>query len=236
MNIEHINAPETGCTPEEADVARPKRRPYNASGSLSEYGVFPECDAQPLDTATPPPEAVVEAVARAICVACEENPDHEGDARGNDFRWQDYRDAALAAISAIDAQPAAVDEAMVKRFLEAFQNTPGDEAIGADEKVARRWLTAALSQPAEQRADPAQPDASVLVEALRNLLSDDDIRHLRRFQEICEDSDADGHDLPKEAVMRLERAGALRSCGFGRHETTRFGDAILAALSGKGGE
>jgi len=24
----------------------PKRRPYNASGSLSEYGVFPECDAQ----------------------------------------------------------------------------------------------------------------------------------------------------------------------------------------------
>src|SRR5690606_19577178 len=29
-----------------ADVARPKRRPYNTSGSLSEYGVFPECDAQ----------------------------------------------------------------------------------------------------------------------------------------------------------------------------------------------
>lgn len=25
----------------------PKRRPYNASGSLSEYGVFPECDTQP---------------------------------------------------------------------------------------------------------------------------------------------------------------------------------------------
>jgi len=25
---------------------QPKRRPYNASGSLSEYGVFPECDAQ----------------------------------------------------------------------------------------------------------------------------------------------------------------------------------------------
>lgn len=25
---------------------QPNRRPYNASGSLSEYGVFPECDAQ----------------------------------------------------------------------------------------------------------------------------------------------------------------------------------------------
>lgn len=84
-------------------------------------------------------------------------------------------------------------------------------------------------------APPAQPDASVLVEALRHLLSDDDIRRLRRFQEICEDSDAGGHDLPKEAVRRLERAGALRSCGFGRHETTLFGDAILVALAGKEG-
>lgn len=49
------------------------------------------------------PEAVVEAVARAICVACEENPDRRGDARGNKYRWQDYRDVALATISAFTA-------------------------------------------------------------------------------------------------------------------------------------
>jgi len=49
------------------------------------------------------PEAVVEAVARAICVACEDNPNCQGDCRGNEFRWQDYRDAALAAISAFTA-------------------------------------------------------------------------------------------------------------------------------------
>jgi hypothetical protein len=35
-----------GADSKSADVARPKRRPYNASGSLSEYGVFPECDVQ----------------------------------------------------------------------------------------------------------------------------------------------------------------------------------------------
>jgi len=29
-----------------ADKVQTERRPYNASGSLSEYGVFPECDAQ----------------------------------------------------------------------------------------------------------------------------------------------------------------------------------------------
>ena len=44
---------------------------------------------------------VFERVCRAICSACEENPDHKGDARGNDFRWQDYADAADAAISAM---------------------------------------------------------------------------------------------------------------------------------------
>ncbi len=29
----------------DAAQAQPKRRPYNASASLSEYGIFPECDA-----------------------------------------------------------------------------------------------------------------------------------------------------------------------------------------------
>ena len=43
----------------------------------------------------------IERVARAICTACGENPDHSGDCRGNDFRWQDYREAAIAAIRAV---------------------------------------------------------------------------------------------------------------------------------------
>lgn len=45
-------------------------------------------------------EARRTAVARAICIACEEVPDHAGDARGNAFRWQDYLPAADAAIAA----------------------------------------------------------------------------------------------------------------------------------------
>lgn len=39
-------------------------------------------------------------MARAICTACCENPDHQGDARGNKFRWQDYLQAADAAMRA----------------------------------------------------------------------------------------------------------------------------------------
>lgn len=49
-DIEARIAQQPAATGEEsskdADVARPKRRPYDPSGSLSEYGVFPECDAQ----------------------------------------------------------------------------------------------------------------------------------------------------------------------------------------------
>lgn len=61
------------------------------------------------------------------------------------------------------------------------------------------------------------------------LLTAADMKALRRFIECAEDCDAGGHDVPKEAMKRLERLGAVRSLGFGRHETTAFGDAMLAA-------
>lgn len=46
-------------------------------------------------------EAKIERVARVICSECEDNPDHKGDARGNDYRWQDYIEVAKAAICAM---------------------------------------------------------------------------------------------------------------------------------------
>lgn len=42
-----------------------------------------------------------EAIARAICSACDENPEQAGDAAGNPFRWQDYLKAADAALAVI---------------------------------------------------------------------------------------------------------------------------------------
>lgn len=47
----------------------------------------------------------IEAVARAICAACDENPDHQGDARGNEKRWMDYIKPAEAAIEALVTLP-----------------------------------------------------------------------------------------------------------------------------------
>ena len=52
------------------------------------------------------PPCQIEAVARAICRACEENPDHSGDCRGNDYRWQDYRGPAIAAMETVAANTA----------------------------------------------------------------------------------------------------------------------------------
>ncbi len=43
-----------------------------------------------------------EKVARAMCQSCYENPDHKGDATGNDYRWQDYLESADAAIDAVN--------------------------------------------------------------------------------------------------------------------------------------
>jgi hypothetical protein len=37
-------------------------------------------------------------VARAICESCNEDPDHNGDARGNTYRWMDYAECADVAI------------------------------------------------------------------------------------------------------------------------------------------
>ncbi|HHP5493902.1 TPA: hypothetical protein ACSCYS_004309 [Aeromonas veronii] len=60
-----------------------------------------------IDSVSP---AKLEAVARAICSGCEENPDHKGDARGNKHRWQDYLHIARAAIAAMKDCPAEEDD------------------------------------------------------------------------------------------------------------------------------
>ncbi|MEK2673432.1 hypothetical protein AAAC15_34790 [Pseudomonas aeruginosa] len=71
-----------------------------------------------------------------------------------------------------------------------------------------------------------------------DIVPPEDMKWLRRFADVCEDSDAGGHDLPKAAVKRLEQLGALRSSGFGRHETTAFGAWLLtvAPAATQGGQ
>ena len=46
-----------------------------------------------------------EALARAICASCDENPDSPG-GLGNQHRWQDYLPCADAAIAVFEAENA----------------------------------------------------------------------------------------------------------------------------------
>ncbi len=43
-------------------------------------------------------------LAKSICEACGENPNHVGDAGGNEFRWQDYLDVVSKFRSSLDSQ------------------------------------------------------------------------------------------------------------------------------------
>ena len=66
-----------------------------------------------------------------------------------------------------------------------------------------------------------------MTEKVLYLFEESDLKALKRFKEISEDSEAHGHDLSKDQIKRLENIGALRNCGFGLRMITDFGEYIL---------
>ncbi|KUZ02895.1 hypothetical protein WS50_19005 [Burkholderia territorii] len=69
-----------------------------------------------------------EAVARAISVACGEQPDKPGDARGNAIRWQDYEHSATAVL--VELMAAEMDEprrSAVSHLANVIARTCGDD-------------------------------------------------------------------------------------------------------------
>lgn len=89
-------------------------------------------------------------------------------------------------------------------------------------RVALDWISDEIF--ASISAIPPEP-----VSVPEGWISAADMMALRRFVECCEDSDSGGHDVEKDTMKRLEKLGAVRSLGFGRHELTILGDALLAA-------
>jgi len=67
----------------------------------------------------------------------------------------------------------------------------------------------------------------------RSYLLPDDLAALRRFEECASDFDSGGHDVPKPAMARLREIGVVQSIGFGRHQTTAFGDYVLERIAGE---
>lgn len=76
-------------------------------------------------------DKTLEKIARAICLGCEENPDHQGDAQGNAHRWQDYIPVAKATMMAGAGAHAAELEQLraVADELIAFQAEYAEKAF-----------------------------------------------------------------------------------------------------------
>lgn len=73
----------------------------------------------------------LEKIARELCIYCGENPDHEGDCRGNKYRWQDYIDMVRIACGP--------DEQLLRQALEVLINA--DTVIEHLQNVALRRNT-----------------------------------------------------------------------------------------------
>jgi len=71
----------------------------------------------------------IEAVARAICTACDERPDVLGDARGNEKRWQDYVPVATAAIKAMAGDDVLIKLARIEGYEDVHPELISEEAI-----------------------------------------------------------------------------------------------------------
>ena len=97
--------------------------------------------------------------------------------------------------------------------------TPEEEAIAASNLAA-----AIAADQAEEEAERAATPAAV-----KPTITTEEMAALNRFCECCEDFDSGGYDVPKAMMKRLACIGLVRACGFGRYETTLFGDAMRAA-------
>lgn len=129
--------------------------------------------------------------------------------------------------------------------LRAVYNHPSLPAELHD--ICREALVAAYNPATTERAatQPAGEDTGALAIACtinqklgeyiagRTYLLPDDLSALKRFYECATDFDSGGHDVSKDAMARLCEIGVIRSKGFGRHETTSFGDYVLERSEGE---
>jgi hypothetical protein len=108
-------------------------------------------------------------------------------------------------------------------FVDSTQDTPTVHYVKSFEEVKRLAKEGHIFKSFSMYDGP--PAGSVMLEAVTTA---PERAAFARFCEICEDHEADGHDVPKEMMKRLTCIGLVRHVGFGRHETTAFGDAVRA--------
>lgn len=132
-----------------------------------------------------------------------------------DHRWKAYqaawnRRAAKPAVPAPLPSPENVRE-LAEEYCDVLEEYERDREWRFGYSGLQNFAVALLS------AAPAQG----------KWLTEEDMAWLIRFSETCEDCDAGGYDVPKDRMRRLAEIGAVRSLGFGRYETTAFGNYVV---------
>lgn len=114
-----------------------------------------------------------------------------------------------------------------------------DMHIAGEVELSRIW-TKVKQIRAKQAAKPKHSPLPAAPETRKDFpslsmpaINDREMAMFNRFCEICEDFEAGGYDVPKEMMNRLACIGLVRSCGFGRYETTEFGDTVRTLIGGE---
>jgi len=139
-------------------AAQPKRRPYNTNGSLSEYGIFPECDAAPAaeapakgaDVVLPHPLGIVDpnpTAPRVYTVQDLANYAREAVLADRQQRGGDVIDDMRAAVRF------APSSAYWSERLREFFGPDAREGIDALEKQLRKARAALAAQKADDARD-----------------------------------------------------------------------------------
>lgn len=97
-------------------------------------------------------------------------------------------------------------------------------AMQQDRKRLHHILAMCSSHQPTGLTRPAEPRGGEAVRAT-DFLQEHDLAWLIRFCETAEDDNS--YDTPKDALKRLLELGVVRSLGFGRCETTSFGDWLI---------
>lgn len=145
-----------------------------------------------------------EAVARAICSACDETPEHKGDAQGNAYRWQDYLPAADAAIGAWQRGQSAPAGAHLDEIAEVERILLDDAEYQAK---AKHPMTAELMRNLSEKLRVARCALAAAPQPAQdeNFSTTSDRYRAELYDEVWQKARDMGYGNVTEALLALER-------------------------------
>lgn len=181
------------------------------------------------------PDSRLEPVSRAICLAQEENPDHAGDAQGNEFRWQDYLPVAEKAIEACDRCDKEAKDFFAPNSYEQIAEgiEVGYDLIGgADIRIGGEFNYVRINYHGLYTSNAAQKHLVNEIVGILNGGSVISLKEKKQFDEFKELSIAISMDLPIWPNNWSQDVAALAFFINGLKEKTKAQPPLCPASAG----